>query len=304
MNNQWIAIDWGTTNFRAFLLEENAGGNCIIAECQSSKGILSVENEQFEATLSAEIGDWFLLFPDRPIIMSGMIGSQQGWHEVPYISAPANAGDLIKYSHHFQLKNGNPAIIVPGITAISPFGLPDVMRGEETQLLALSQTFSAEKQIAILPGTHSKHAVIESGIITTFTSYMTGEIYQLLIQSSMIGKGLPQQTIDKEAFTAGVITAQQNIPLTHLIFSARTKRVLGELPAAFVESYLSGLLIGYELATLMPETPITVIGNTSLNQRYIEAGTLLGLSISTISGEAAFLSGIQLFFQHAGVHTL
>lgn len=304
MDNHWIAIDWGTTNFRAFLLKKNAEENHIIAKHQSHSGILSVKNDDFEAMLKAEIGDWFLPFPNRPIIMSGMIGSQQGWFEVPYISAPANEKDLIENSHCFQLKNGNPAIIIPGITAMSPFGVPDVMRGEETQLLTISQIQSPERHIAILPGTHSKHAVIDKGTITTFTSYMTGEIYQLLTLSSMIGKGLPTQIEDQASFIAGVMAAQHNIPLTHLIFSARTKRVLGKLPAECVESYLSGLLIGYELATLMPETPITIIGSTSLNQRYIEAGTLLGLTISTISGEDAFLSGIQYLFQHAGRYTL
>lgn len=304
MNNHWIAIDWGTTNFRAFLLDNTSQKNRIIAEYHSSKGILSVENRAFEATLCAEIGDWFLPFPDRPFIMSGMIGSQQGWHEAPYVSTPANEVSLIENGVDFQLENGNPALIIPGICTVSPFGLPDVMRGEETQLLALSQTLSSQKHIAILPGTHSKHAVIENGTITTFTSYMTGEIFQLLIQSSMIGKGLPPQTEDKAAFSAGVMAAQQDIPLTHLIFSARTKRVLEVLPAAFIQSYLSGLLIGYELATLSPNIPITLIGSATLNTHYIDAGALLGLSISTMPGEDAFLSGIQYLSHLAGAHNI
>ncbi len=297
MNTHWIAIDWGTTNFRAFLLESAGNQSHVIEQYESPKGILSVQNQDFEGMLIAEIGQWFVNFPERLILMSGMIGSQQGWHEVPYLSLPAGLNEICQSAHHFTLNNKNPAIIIPGMTTSSPYELPDVMRGEETQLIGLLDN-TALAQLILLPGTHSKHAEIENGQILAFTSFMTGEIYQLLLNHSMVGKGLSTQVDCESSFIDGVITAQSDAPLTHLIFSSRTKRVLNKLPNSSVSSYLSGLLIGYELARVPHNLMITVIANHALSQLYLKAGEALDLSFKQISSEEAFIRGISTLLHH------
>ncbi|WP_407438681.1 2-dehydro-3-deoxygalactonokinase [Lelliottia sp.] len=292
MKKYWIAVDWGTTNFRAFLMHEAQQIERVSHPC----GLLSVENTRFAATLHALLAPWLNRYGELPVMMAGMVGSQQGWHEVPYSPQPCGAGNLLDRMHSFTTPWGSRAWIVPGVSGTSPFGQPDVMRGEEVQLFGLSQLHPAERHFALLPGTHSKHAEMADGQIIRFSTFMTGEVFSLLGQHSLLGKGLPEQQEDKTAFLLGAKTALRGSPFTHLIFSARTRRLAGEIASAHVHSYLSGLTIGYELLTLPVGQHAWVVGSPSLTERYQLAATLTGLTLTPVNGDDCFIRGLSHLF--------
>ncbi|KFC04471.1 2-dehydro-3-deoxygalactonokinase [Trabulsiella guamensis ATCC 49490] len=290
MKNNWIAIDWGTTNFRAFLLENNQVIDSLSEPC----GLLSVQEAQFAAALQCLLSPWLAATPHLPIVMAGMVGSQQGWKNVPYASLPAGAGDLFDGSCTFQTPWGSPAWIIPGVNGTSRYGQPDVMRGEEIQLLGLVAMHPAENHLALLPGTHSKHARMHHGEIIDFSTFMTGELFSLLCKQSLLGRDLPQQVPHDASFVFGVETASQNTPFSHLIFSARTRRLMGDVAAEHIHSYLSGLLIGYELAEVDVAVPAWVVGSPALTARYLRAAEVTGLTLTAVDGDSCFLRGLAL----------
>lgn len=297
MNNNWIAVDWGTTNFRAFLML----GAQPVSRISEACGLLSVEKDQFAPTLQNLLGMWLEQYGNLPIVMAGMVGSQQGWHEVPYAPLPCNAQDLASRTLAFTTPWGSPAWLIPGANGISQFGQPDVMRGEEVQLFGLSALYPADKHLALLPGTHSKHAQLCLGEIASFSTFMTGEIFSLLSQHSILGRALPQQQEDNEAFLLGVRTAMQDAPFTHLVFSARTRRLAGEIEEAHIHSYLSGLTIGYELQTIPAGQHAWVVGSPSLTTRYQLAASQMDLNLSPVNGDDCFIHGLwHLFTQLQG----
>ncbi|MEQ4700103.1 2-dehydro-3-deoxygalactonokinase [Providencia rettgeri] len=289
----WIAVDWGTTNFRAFLMKKDE----VIDEVIGTEGILSVTENQFDVVLHRNIEHWLTSKGHLPILLAGMVGSQKGWYEVPYQAVPITAKGLTESLKEITTYWGSKAWIVPGIQNLSQYALPDVMRGEETQLLGLVDSADT---YAILPGTHSKHSVISHGEIKTFTSFMTGELYSLLIKSSMIGKGLPKQIDNEKYFLMGLEKSKKNIPFTHLIFSARTKQLNKEIPAEYVGSYLSGILIGIELNNVECENKIWVITNESLGEKYIVAGKYFRLNMEYVSGNECFLKGAYKLINQLG----
>ncbi|OAT16244.1 2-dehydro-3-deoxygalactonokinase [Buttiauxella noackiae ATCC 51607] len=297
MKTHWIAIDWGTTNFRAFLMQGSKQVSRISQPC----GLLSVEKDQFAPTLQNLLQTWLEQYGNLPIVMAGMVGSQQGWHEVPYAPLPCNAQDLASRTLAFTTPWGSQAWLIPGANGTSQFGQPDVMRGEEVQLFGLSALHPADEHFVLLPGTHSKHAQLRLGEITASSTFMTGEIFSLLSQHSILGRALPEQQEDNEAFLLGVRTAIQGAPFTHLIFSARTRRLAGEIKEASVHSYLSGLTIGYELQALPAALHAWLVGSPSLTARYELAASLMDLNFSPANGDDCFIHGLwHLFTQLQG----
>ena len=292
MSDNWIAIDWGTTNFRAFLMQGARQVSCVNEAC----GLLSVEKGQFAVTLQKLLQTWLEQYGNVPIVMAGMVGSQQGWHEVPYAPLPCNAHDLASRTLAFTAPWGSPGWIIPGASGMSPFNQPDVMRGEEVQILGLAAIHPASQHIALLPGTHSKHVQLLNGEIASFSTFMTGEIFSLLTQHSILGRALPAQQEDSDAFGFGVKCAGQNVPFSHLIFSARTRRLVGEIPQSSIHSYLSGLTIGYELQTLPANQHAWVVGSPSLTARYQLAASQMDLNFSPANGDDCFIRGLWHLF--------
>ena len=292
MSRYWIAIDWGTTNFRAFLMNQAQRVDQINHPC----GLLSVENAQFGPTLYAMLQPWLEQYGKLPVVMAGMVGSQQGWHEVPYAPQPCGASDLLARTHAFTTSWGSPAWIIPGVSGTSHFGQPDVMRGEEVQLLGLCQLHPATHHLALLPGTHSKHAQLVEGKISVFSTFMTGEIFSLLSQRSLLGKVLPEQQEDNAAYLLGVQTALRGAPFTHLIFSARTRRLAGEIATSHVHSYLSGLTIGHELLAIPAGQQAWVVGSPALTARYQLAASLMDLQLTPVNGDDCFIRGLSHLF--------
>lgn len=291
--NEWIAVDWGTTNFRAFLMQ----GNDCIDRCTQGPGLLQIEPGNFEAELLRLLQRWFAEAP-YPIVMAGMVGSQQGWHEVPYVEAPCSFSSLTRQAYAFTTRWSSPVWIIPGICCHSPYQQPDVMRGEEVQLAGLSAINGPAEYRVILPGTHSKHVLMDNQSVSHFSTYMTGELFALLSQHSILGKALPPQEHNLAVFHSAIETAQHKTPLSHLLFSTRTYRLNKQIAEQHIHSYLSGLLIGAELATCTTTQPIWCVGSTKLTENYSQAAQYLGINLHSIDGDKCFIQGISHLYQH------
>ncbi|NLU15581.1 MAG: 2-dehydro-3-deoxygalactonokinase [Serratia liquefaciens] len=292
MNNNWIAIDWGTTNFRAFLMR---GEQCL-STLSRPCGLLAVEKNRFADTLKTLLQPWLADQGALPVVMAGMVGSQQGWHEVAYLTQPCGLKSLAAGAMAFTTDWGSPAWIIPGVRGQGLAQQPEVMRGEEVQLLGLARLHPAAQCLAILPGTHSKHVQLNHGEIGRFSTFMTGELFSLLSRHSILGNALSEQQEDAQAFMLGANTARTGAPFSHLIFSARTRRLSGEIAAENIHSYLSGLLIGYELHALPTHQSIWVVASPSLIARYQMAAEPLGLSLRAADGDSCFINGLSQLY--------
>ncbi|HTJ90681.1 MAG TPA: 2-dehydro-3-deoxygalactonokinase [Acidocella sp.] len=279
-----LALDWGTSSVRAYLL----GTDGAIVDTRAEPwGIMHTPGGDFAAALTMLTGPWRDRFPGLKAIASGMIGSAQGWREAPYCEAPAGAAELA--AALVTVGTGNGALyLVPGVRRGGQN--PNVMRGEETQILgALSLAPDLEKDsLVILPGTHSKWVSVQEARIIDFTTYMTGELFAVLRDHSILGR--PAKAVQREAgalgidwpaFERGASTVRDSAGgLSALLFSTRTLVLTGQMDPAHSLDYLSGLLIGEEFRIARPETqqPLTVIGDPALCARYQRAAALFGLS--------------------------
>lgn len=293
MTGQWIAVDWGTTNFRAFLMSES--GDCLDT-IQAPKGLLSVKHQQFPEEFDGLIHHWTESHGPLPVIMAGMVGSQQGWCEVPYLPAPATISDIAKGSKAVTLLPGIQAKIVAGVLCQNAFGHPDVMRGEEVQLVGLSDHLQQDFT-AILCGTHSKHAVWKNDQLMHFSTVMTGELYSVLTSHSLLGKALPEQEPDEAVFNKGLDIGISH-PLNHVLFSARSFRLTKDIKETHVHSYISGLLIGHELSKIDEQEEVHLVGSKGLSNRYSNALSYLNIRHQIHDGDQCFLKGMTTIYNN------
>lgn len=269
-----IAVDWGTSSFRAYRL----GSDAAVREQRSAAAGLLACGGKFEAVLVEQLDGW----DDPTIVMAGMIGSRNGWHEVPYVACPAGAAQIAAGMREVAAPAfaGRRIFIAPGLSHRPRDGTPEVMRGEEVQLLGLIDTLAGDGPHTLcLPGTHSKWATIESGRITGFRTAMTGELYAVLTQHSLLGALMAKDAgDDAEAFARGLAAARRAGGLASHLFSVRTLALFDELSPAAAPSYLSGLLVGHELEGLSPASGrVHLIGSAALTRRYERALQARGL---------------------------
>ncbi len=263
-----IAVDWGTSSLRIYRLDESGA---IRARREAPAGIMNVAAGGFAATLEAQLGDWI---DDTPIVMSGMIGSRQGWHEVPYAECPAGAADLARLMQKIEWGEGRRAWIVPGLSCRDDAGVPDVMRGEETQIIGAIAALPDAVATICLPGTHSKWVRWQGGGIAGFATAMTGEVFAVLRRHSILGRLMAEgsDAHDQAAFAAGLRRAGEAGGLLHHVFGVRTRGLFGEVGESALPAYLSGILIGHEIAALAPKEQIVhLIGAAGLVALYREA---------------------------------
>jgi 2-dehydro-3-deoxygalactonokinase len=266
-----IAIDWGTSSLRLYRLDESGA---ICARREAPSGIMTVAAGAFAATLEAQLGDWI---DDTPIVMSGMIGSRQGWREVPYAECPAGAAEIAGLMRTVEWDAGRRAWIAPGLSCRDGAGVPDVMRGEETQIIGALAELPAGDATICLPGTHSKWVRWQGGRIAGFATAMTGEVFAVLRRHSILGRLMAAggEAHDPAAFAAGLRRAGEAGGLLHHLFGARTRGLFGELGEDALPSYLSGMLIGHEIAALAPQGDphgiVHLIGAAGLVALYREA---------------------------------
>jgi 2-dehydro-3-deoxygalactonokinase len=243
-----IAIDWGTSSLRCYRLDA-AGG--IIDSRTSARGILAIAGGEFAQALESEAGDW-IEAGDAPILMSGMIGSRQGWAEAPYAECPAGLPEIAGAMKQVRW-GAHHAWIAPGLTCRDESGVRDVMRGEETQILGVIDELGAGEHRICLPGTHSKWVRIRDGRIERFETYMTGEVFAVLKGHSILGRMMSAERPDEAAFLEGVVRAGLPGGLLHHLFGVRARGLFGEIGEQSSAPYLSGILIGHELRSALHE---------------------------------------------------
>lgn len=303
-----IALDWGTSNLRASLLD--ARGQAL--ETRSAPGgVMAVKDGQFAQALLALCADW-LAQTTCPLMASGMIGSRQGWREAPYLDAPTSltqaARQLITVP--VMLPDGQAERllhIAPGLRCLDSAGEFDVMRGEETQIWGADLPADS---CCVLPGTHSKWAWLgEDGTIRRFKTFMTGELYGLLTQHSILGRlmvlGAGPGALQQEALVAGVrLGLRGHAELPHTLFAARTAGLMGRVAPEALPDFLSGILLGAEIggatAAAEPLQHLTLIGDEALCQRYALALEVAGLGVSR-AADGATTRGQWLLAGAAGL---
>jgi 2-dehydro-3-deoxygalactonokinase len=278
-----IGIDWGTSSFRAFRLDPDG---TVRDRRAAARGILAVEDGRFEEELLRQVGDW-LADGERQVLMSGMIGSRQGWQEAPYVACPAGPADIVA-ALGTVVCEGADLRLVPGLTCTDAAGTPEVLRGEETQIVGVLEEMAA-RAVVCLPGSHSKWARIEGGRIVGFETYFTGEAFAALRAHTILGRLMRDAPADPDAFGRGVARAAEPGHLLHHLFGVRTLGLFGRLGEAAAASYLSGLLIGHEVRAALPAdgTAVHVIGNDELCALYARALTACGVAPVVHTEDAA-----------------
>ncbi len=279
-----VAVDWGSSSLRGARL--GADGQ-VLEERSFVRGILTVAQGEFPEVFQTCFGDW-MERAGAMCLMSGMAGSKQGWREAPYCACPCG----------FEEVAARLTWVAPGRIAIVPGlvceldGIPDVMRGEETQIFGALKLLGLQDALLVLPGTHSKWVQVQAGRIQSFATFMTGEFFALLRQHSILSRTLPASDgdFDSEAFAQGVTLALRSNSLLHSAFGTRTLSLFDRLSAAALPSYLSGLVIGEELRaqTLPSDAKLVIIGSEALTQRYQDALALRGVAAQRIGSRATW----------------
>lgn len=278
-----IVVDWGTTSLRAALV---GNGGEELASLETPQGVSSLGKGDHEAALMTALAPWFFDHGALPVVALGMITSRNGWVEIPYVPCPAGPAELARGTVRMVLPNGAQLVLLPGLTDPTRQPFPDVMRGEETQVVGYGLDSDAT---VIIPGTHSKWANIKAGRIDGFQTFVTGEIFTLLLNHSFIARGATLPPVnDLEAYRWGLEEAKNASAMLSLLFSARTGGLAGKLSSEQLRSYVHGMVIGQEFRQAresgwyFPGDEATIVGNDGLNDLYViaagvfELGTLMG----------------------------
>jgi 2-dehydro-3-deoxygalactonokinase len=242
---RFVVVDWGTTRVRGYLVE----GERIAERVEAEEGISALKRGQHQGVFQRLCGPWLAREPELPVALIGMVGSREGWVEAPYAACPAAPADVAKAMIEVDLGEGRSGRIVPGLTCAPAPGAADVMRGEET----LAFGAGVDDGLICLVGTHPKWVEMRNGRVARFATYLTGEMYALLRQHSMVGRPATEPE-DPAGFDLGLDAAERNsggrgarVGLLHLLFGARAATVTGRLSPAALGPYISGLLTGDEI---------------------------------------------------------
>lgn len=285
-----IAVDWGTSRFRAYRLGPDGA---VLDRIGALDGMSTVPAGGFAAVLERHCGAWRHAAPEAPVLLAGMVGARAGWAEAAYASCPAGPADV-----GAAMLSVAPGVrIVPGVVAREAHG-PDMMRGEETLVFGSGVSTG----LVCLPGTHSKWAAVEQGAISGFSTFMTGESYALFRTTSLLSR-LAAEPEDPEGFAAGLAAATDPAGLLNRLFQART-RVLDEAMAGSrVGPFLSGLLIGAEIDGALrryDQPAVTLVADGVLAALYEPALAARGIAVTLVAPEAAFLAGLRRIAEAAG----
>ena len=275
-----IAVDWGTSALRGARLDE-AGK--VLEEKSAPLGILNVPNGDFAGVFAAQFSSWMEV--GARCLISGMAGSRQGWAEAPYVACPAGPDELAR---HLLWIERDRIALVPGLSDRQG-DVPDVMRGEEVQIFGAMRLAGLADGLFVLPGTHSKWATVRGGKVMGFRTFMTGEVYGLFAQHSILARTLDANTpLDEAAFRRGVARAGTGESLLNSAFGVRALALFDRLSPAQSASYLSGLLIGEEIGRQALPTEVIVIGASALVERYALALGERGATVRSFGAEATW----------------
>jgi 2-dehydro-3-deoxygalactonokinase len=291
MSPTLIAIDWGSSSFRAYLL---ASDGSVMDEIASADGIGAVAAGAYPATLTRLIGRWLEAHPSLPVIASGMVGSRNGWREAPYVECPAGPSDVAAHLTEVYA-DGRRVVLAPGLSFIDTAGQPDVIRGEEIEIFGIAHSGA---RLIVLPGSHSKWAQVEGDRVVGFRTFVTGEMFAALRDHTILGAFARSASAKSpgEAFALGVrrgadaASCEGASGLLGLLFGARALPLTGRLPESDSGEYLSGLLIGAEIGEgrrlFLGETP-HLAGAEALVERYLAAFASLGVDAHAAPKRAA-----------------
>ncbi|MDC1513523.1 2-dehydro-3-deoxygalactonokinase [Porticoccaceae bacterium] len=304
----FIAGDWGTTHLRLYLCQYKLGQPLNILATQTGPGVSQI-NGDFEQIFFDLAGDWLQEQGPMPVILSGMVGSNIGWQAAPYIECPASAEQIVSGRTVFKAR-GIAFSIISGLKTLNPLGTPDLMRGEELQLLGWLRVANLKQQTAqlvVLPGTHNKWALLQDGKIETFITALTGELYSLLQNHSVLIANPDSAEFSEDVFLQGVkvATTLESGQLLQALFATRSRQVLGELSESHASSYLSGLLIGSDMVgslTLMKKlmgriSSVDLIGDSALSRCYQLALESVGVAAQLRDATQIALSGYQAVYE-------
>jgi 2-dehydro-3-deoxygalactonokinase len=277
----FIAVDWGTTNRRAYRIEQGL----VTASERDDMGILSVPAGGFPA----QVAELRAKFGGLPLVMAGMVGSNRGWHDAGYVPCPATIDAIAGAVVHPE----EGVAIVPGVCVDAP-GRADVMRGEEVQLLgAVAAGLAPSNALLCQPGTHNKWATLKQGAIVDFTTAMTGEMFALLKAHALIGSEMSGEVDADASFREGV-QASGHTDLLAALFGVRAASVLGRRAPGEAAGYVSGLLIGSDCRARItqPQQTVHLLAEGLLARLYTAAITIVGGRAVAVDSHAAFVAGI------------
>ncbi len=290
-----IVGDWGTSRLRLWLRQ----GKSVIHR-RDGPGVSALTDTP-EKTFLDLVGDWREARP-AGAILCGMVGSSIGWTLAPYAPCPADPAAVAQRTIRIEAE-GLPVTLVPGLSCVNPLGGPDVMRGEETQVfgaLSLNPALTSGRHLLVLPGTHNKWTVVEDGRVTGFVTAPVGETFALLKQHSTLAAGGGAQAEGSPGgFALGLARIGQHgaARLPHLMFETRSRQLLDKMSPADAMDYLSGLLIGADVAAARdwfgPIEAVTVIGAGALSDLYVQALAKIDVDASVVDGDAAVLAGLS-----------
>ena len=285
-----IAIDWGSSSFRAYLMSANRE---VLDRVASGDGIGSVAPGAFPVTLKRLIGQWLDAHSSLPVIASGMVGSRHGWREAAYVKCPAGPRDVASQLAEVEA-DGRRVALAPGLSYVDDAGLPDVMRGEETEIFGIADSGA---RLIVLPGSHSKWARVEGERVVAFKTFVTGELFAALRDHTVLG-AFARAAADRAPGTAFALGVERGAAaagngksgLLGLMFGVRTLPLMGKLDPDDSGEYLSGLLIGAEIGEgrrVYPGEAPHVAGAEALVRRYIAAFEALGVPARSAPPRAA-----------------
>ncbi|NIX76083.1 2-dehydro-3-deoxygalactonokinase [Microvirga terricola] len=297
---RFIVADWGTTRFRGYLIENET----ILDQVSSDEGVSALKQGQHRDVFLRHCGRWLDVEPDAPVLLVGMVGSREGWVVAPYASCPAGPAEIAGAMIPVDLDHGRKAYIIPGLYCEPTPGAPDVMRGEETLVLGAG----VENGLVCSPGTHPKWIEMRGGKIERFATYMTGEMYALLREHSMIGRPATEPE-DPRGFDLGLEAARRNsgeggqhVGLLHLLFGARAAVVSGHMETSLLAPYLSGLLTGDEINGALSQfgrpSAVTIIADRPRADLYRHALARHGIETHVKAPQEALIAGLARIVRH------
>ncbi|WP_018719093.1 2-dehydro-3-deoxygalactonokinase [Arhodomonas aquaeolei] len=291
MSGRIIVVDWGTTAFRAYLVDADSGA--CLERIAAGRGMRELAGGSFADYCRERLGDWR---EDGavPVYLAGMVGARQGWHEAPQPALPVTAGDL---ADGLTAAPGlDNTWLVPGVRVHGDGGHVDVMRGEEVQILGALALAARGDATLCLPGTHSKWARVDDGTLRHFATVMTGELFEAVTRHTIVGApAADSDTPDDDAFRLGLTESGRRGGLGHQLFTARSRWLYGGLAATGIRDYVSGLLIGHEILGmrgLYAPDEVVLVADGHLRPRYEAALGHFGLSVRPVAAADASLAGV------------
>jgi 2-dehydro-3-deoxygalactonokinase len=297
----FIGGDWGTSHLRLFLCDET--GEPL--DSNSGPGAADATG-RFAQILESLTAHWVELHGALPMVLSGMVGSTIGWAQAPYIPCPAKHEQIVDSCVSLR----NNVYIVPGLSCHNRFDAPDFLRGEETQILGTLRLVPALRSghwLLCLPGTHTKWAILQHGVVREFLTAATGELFAVLREYSvLVSKHAGEARIDSQAFIQGLaqFNAFPEAQLLHRIFECRSRQLQGNFAAATAAGYLSGLLVASDvhgalrmLSNSLEPQSLVLIGSSDLTQLYATALACHGYDATCVEGGAASRAGLALVYR-------